>query len=227
LKLKNSYVAIIPARGGSKGLPRKNVLLLAGKPLIAHTISAALDSGVFSNVYVTTDCDEIKEVAFASGAQVIDRPKILATDSSSSLDVITHTLNTIELLTSHFILLQPTSPLRNAEHIVKSVQRFEEGDEITLVSVSECIDTPLKTLYLGSDGMMRPMRNWADLTTPRQILPKTFKPNGAIYISNCLSFLESNRLIDSLSVFFIMDARASFDVDNVDDFMRVQKVISE
>ena len=222
MQTKN-IVAIITARGGSKGLPRKNVLDLNGKPLIAHTIDAALESKIFSKVIVTTDDKEIKEVSLKYGAEVIDRPENLATDNASSLDVIEHTL--IELYSrgenySHFILLQPTSPLRKASHIIEAWEKYIQDSASSLVSVTETEHTPFKML-IEKDGMVQPLTQWSDLTKPRQTLPKAYLPNGAIYISKADKFLKQKNLFLSPLVLYKMTRRESIDIDTIEDLNRI------
>lgn len=225
--MNNSYVAIIPARGGSKGLPRKNVLNLAGKPLIAHTIEAAFESKCFESVWVSTDCLEIKSVAMGYGAQVIDRPSELATDNASSLDVITHALKYIshEVNANRFVLLQPTSPLRQAIHIKESIKQFEGGSESKLVSAQKVEDCPFKMIYCEG-GSYRPMREWADLTMPRQNLPAVYKPNGAIYIADIRTYLQDQILLDANTDCYLMNSDDSLDIDTHKDFLKVEGIIS-
>lgn len=225
--MDNRYTAIIPARGGSKGLPRKNVLDLAGRPLISHTIEAALGSNCFESVWVTTDCPEIKSVAVGCGAQVIDRPVELATDNASSLDVITHALKYIshDVNANRFVLLQPTSPLRQAVHIKESIKQFEGGNESKLVSVQKVEDSPFKMIYV-EDGSFRPMREWADLTMPRQSLPAAYKPNGAIYIADIYTYLQDQILLDANTGCYLMNSDDSLDIDTDKDFLKVEEIIS-
>jgi len=222
----NKIVAIITARGGSKGLPRKNVLDLNAKPLIAHTIEAALKSEMFSKVIVTTDDIEIKEVSIKYGADVIDRPKELATDTASSLDVIEHTLRSLKEdgnEFSHFILLQPTSPLRTQKHIKEAWAKYENDNANSLVSVSEVEHTPFKMLIEDDNGNIKPLTNWRDLTKPRQQLPKAYLPNGAIYISEVENFLNTKNLFKSPLGIFVMGKEESVDVDTKEDLNTIDR----
>jgi CMP-N-acetylneuraminic acid synthetase len=208
-------VAIITARGGSKGLPRKNVLDLNGKPLIAHTIDAAINSKLFKKVIVTTDDKEIKNVSLEYGAEVIDRPKELATDTASSLDVLEHTLLDLQANGenySHFILLQPTSPIRNEIHIQEAWKKYSEEEASSLISVVKVEHTPFKML-IEKDGKIEPLTQWEDLTKPRQQLPKAFLPNGAIYISEVNRFLKAKNLFEKPLEIYIMSQEDSIDID--------------
>ena len=145
-------LALIPARGGSKGLLGKNLAELAGKPLIVHTIDAAQQSGVFRKLVVSTDDEAIAEVSRAVGAEVLMRPTELAQDHSSSLDVIEHALAAYELTEGRFCLLQPTSPLRNAGHIREGVTLLMDSGASSLISARELEHHPLKSLILQNDG---------------------------------------------------------------------------
>ena len=227
---KNTYTAIITARGGSKGLPRKNVLPLVGKPMIAYTIISALESNIFERVVVTTDCQEIKSVSKTWGAEVIERPAHLSLDTSSSIDAIEHAiieLKNKEWFSTEFVLLQPTSPLRNKEHLIDSVKLYEEGKAKTLCSITEVVESPFKTIYKNNNGDFSAIREWEDLTKARQVLPKAYKTNGAIYIANIEKFLSSRNLIDKDSLFYEMSHQVSIDVDDMNDFRLVERVMSQ
>lgn len=220
-------VAIITARGGSKGLPRKNVLDLAGKPLIAHTIDAAKDSKIFDKIIVTTDDQEIKDVSLRYGAEVIDRPCELATDTASSLDVIEHTLLELQKKDerfSHFVLLQPTSPLRNSIHIKEAWDKHMVENANSLVSVVE-VDHPPQKMLIEENGEIKPLTKWEDLTKPRQQLPKAYQPNGAIYIGDIEKFLSSKNIFEKPLSIFEMDRKSSVDIDSEEDLRKVNNVI--
>ncbi len=223
----SNIVAIITARGGSKGLPRKNVLDLNGKPLIAHTIDAAIKSNIFSKIVVTTDDEEIKNVSLKYKAEVIDRPASLATDTASSLDVIEHTLkelqNNGEIFT-HFILLQPTSPLRTEKHIQEAWGKYIDKKANSLVSVGEVEHSPFKML-IEKDGKIEPLTRWEDLTMPRQKLPKAYSPNGAIYINKVAEFFKNKNIFEKPLSMYIMDVASSMDIDSQEDLNKINKKV--
>jgi len=220
--MNKRIVAIITARGGSKGLPRKNVLDLNGKPLIAHTIDAAKESQVFDKIVVTTDDKEIKEVSLSFGAEVIDRPAELATDMASSLDVLVHALSTLSTEEfTHFVLLQPTSPLRNGEHIREAMEMYSTSNAKSLVSVTEVEHTPYK-LLLEKEGEIVPLFSEEYLTMPRQKLPTTYRINGAIYISKVFDFLQSSNLFEKPLDIYKMDSDSSIDIDTYMDIEQIQ-----
>ena len=223
--MKKKIVAIITARGGSKGLPRKNVLDLNGKPLIAHTIDAAKESQVFDKIVVTTDDKEIKEVSLKFGAEVIDRPAELATDMASSIDVLLHALRELSVEEfTHFVLLQPTSPLRNGEHIQESMNIYSTSNAKSLVSVTEVEHTPYK-LLLEEEGEIVPLFSEEYLTMPRQKLPTTYRINGAIYISKVSDFLNKNSLFEKPLVVYKMDQGSSMDIDTQEDLVGAKNLL--
>ena len=224
----NNYVAIIPARGGSKGLPKKNILDLAGKPLIAHTIEAAINSQCFTDVFVTTDCAEIKKISLQWGAKVIDRPAELATDEASSLDVINHVLSIHAErgeLTKFFMLLQPTSPCRDSKHIQEAINKHTLTSSNSLVSLMKSDHSIQKYVYKRKDNI-KPVFSWNDLTKPRQELEDTFGINGAIYISTSQDFLEQSNLFLSPLIGYEMDRKSSIDIDNAEDLYLAEYYLS-
>lgn len=226
--MKNKIVAIITARGGSKGLPRKNVLDLCGKPLIAHTIDAAIKSNIFDKIVVTTEDQEIKEVSIQYGAEVINRPAELATDTASSIDVTEHSLtyllnqgNTF----SHFMLLQPTSPLRKENHIKESWEKYINQNANSLVSVVEVNHPPQKMLIENNNGAIVPLTQWEDLTKPRQQLEKAYQPNGAIYICNVEKFLENKNIFEKPLTIYKMNNKCSIDIDSSSDLLKATTIL--
>jgi len=225
--MKNKLIAIITARGGSKGLPRKNVLDLCGKPLIAHTIESAINSNIFHKIIVSTDDKEIKEVSIKYGADVIDRPKELATDTASSLDVIEHSLSSLIELGenyTHFVLLQPTSPLRNEIHIKDSWTTYLDTNANSLVSVVEVEHPPQKMLIQNKSGDILPLTKWEDLTKPRQQLENAYQPNGAIYISKIKNFLLNKNIFEKPLKIFKMDIDSSIDIDSSFDLIKASNL---
>ena len=221
-----NMVAIIPARGGSKGLPRKNLRELGGIPLIAWTINAAKECPLIDSVIVTSDDPEILSVSAQYGAdELITRPPQLATDSASSIGAITHALtNTAE--STNFILLQATSPLRSHEHISKAITDFQTLGTNSLVSVTESTESPFWTFTI-EQGLLRPVINTKELVYQRQGLPKTYVLNGAIYIQKTKNFIANKRMVTEDSVPFLMDSNSSADIDTLEDLKTVEKYLSQ
>lgn len=208
-------VAIITARGGSKGLPRKNVLPLAGKPLIAHSILAARECRLISRCIVSTEDPEIKQVSLDYGAEVIDRPAELATDLALSADVVRHVLETLASagrLPDYFVLLQPTSPLRTGTHVTQCLQAFLASSAACTVSVTETEHHPYKDFTL-EQGHLHPLFGTEYLSQPRQRLPAVYRPNGAIYAMKSRTFLERHSFFVEPALPYIMENNDSIDID--------------
>ena len=199
--------AIITARGGSKRLPNKNIKNLCGKPLIAYSIQAALNCGVLEGCYVTTDEINIASVASKFGAEIINRPSKLATDTASSYDVVLHALKEIKsrqgVLPEAFVLLQPTSPLRTAESLKKCIAEWEESGAASAVSIVKMEHHPYKT-FLLCNGKLEPMMDFASLNIPNQSLPEAYRTNGAIYIVKTIPFIKERTFFPSPQYFFYM-----------------------
>lgn len=224
------YLAIITARGGSKRLKDKNILPLAGKPLITHTIDAALDCGRFATVMVSSDSDAILDVAARAGAMTIKRPAHLAADMSTSEDAVRHALETVTGNDTHphaadFVLLQPTSPLRTATHIAEAIDIYERDGLKSLASVTACHHPPQKTLIRTAEGEVRPLTTWEDLSKPRQILPDAYQTNGAIYISDIAAFLATHNFFTQPFGIYEMLPEYSLDIDDAGDFHLAEQTI--
>ncbi len=224
-------VAIITARGGSKGLPGKNIKLLAGKPLIAHTINAAIDSDMFDKVIVTTDDYEIKQISLQYGAEVIDRPKELATDGATSSDVVAHVLEKLmetDCDASTFVLLQPTSPLRNKVHIKEALNQYHQLAGRSLISVCLASNHPYKSLLSIDDknDALIPTIDWLSLSAPRQQLPEAYHINGAIYIGEAKLFLAQRTFFVKPLLTYLMDQNDSVDIDTEQDFLFTEYLLT-
>lgn len=220
-------LAIIPARGGSKGLPRKNILPMAGRPLIAWTIAAALGAKSVRRVIVSTDCPEIAEAAQAAGADVpFLRPEALATDTATSADVVRHAL---EACPGHdrFALLQPTSPLRTAEDIDAASQLMTDQGATSCVSVCLAEQSPFLMYFHDSDsGLRRVIADPAYQGLRRQDLPDVVRLNGALYLCAVDHFLTHDRFVDDQTLGFVMPPSRSVDIDTLDDFKAAEALLA-
>jgi CMP-N,N'-diacetyllegionaminic acid synthase len=225
-----TFLAIIPARGGSKRLPRKNLLDLAGKPLIAWTIQAALGCPLIDEVMVTTDDDEIAGIAKEYGAAVpFIRPKALASDTTTSFDVVKHV---IEFYQSEMgkkfdfiLLLQPTSPLRNSQHITEAINLLSIKNADAIVSVCEVEHSPLWANVLPADHSMVCFLRENVINKRSQDLKVFYRLNGAIYICDVNVLLDKKKfLIDDAIYAYPMLAEHSVDIDNQIDLF-VSKAI--
>lgn len=215
-------IAIIPARGGSKRLPGKNIKDLAGKPMIAWTIEAALDSGVFDYVFVSTDCEEIVKVAKKFGAKVpFLRPEELANDTATTNDVVTHLVNWFEKehdqKISTIAILQPTSPLRNSLHIKEAMSLMQEKSAKAIVSVCELEYSIQFCNQLSSNGSMDGFVKPQDIKRTQDLEPY-YRLNGALYLfrRDCVGKLSS--LYSEGTYPYIMSLSSSIDIDTEDDF---------
>ena len=223
--MTKKVLAIIPARGGSKGLPRKNIIYLAGKPLIAWTIEASLDSKYITKTIVSSDSDEILEVAKRYGSEILKRPDELATDISSSEVVVKHTLESIKEKFDYVVLLQPTSPLRDTNDIDSAFEKLFSLDATALISVCECDNKILKTFKENELGYIEGISNNKYPFMRRQDLPKTYMSNGAIYIIKVDDFFKNNSFFTDKTISFIMDEVKSMDIDVRDDLNKVERFI--
>ncbi len=228
--MKDKILAIIPARSGSKGLKDKNIKNLNGKPLIAYTIEAALKSGVFKDVVVSTDSEEYKKISEEYGAWVpFLRSKDLSKDTSSTNEVIKDVILKLKDAGKEYdalMILQPTSPLRDEEDIRNSENLLYEKKANSVVSMCECDHSPLLTKAL--DGNMNLDGFLSDLKqTRRQDLKKIYRLNGAIYLIKVDYFLKYQDFYKENSYAYIMDKNKSIDIDNIYDFKLAEILMDE
>ncbi|MEP6667792.1 MAG: acylneuraminate cytidylyltransferase family protein [Chthoniobacter sp.] len=211
-------VALIPARGGSKAVPRKNVLPVAGKPLIAWTIEAALRSANLSKVIVSTDNDEIAEVATRYGAEVpFMRPAELATDAAGSLGVVLHALDWLAAQggePDYLLLLQPTSPLRTSADIDGAARLAIERQADAVLGICEATPHPWLTCGLSPDGKIGSFFGDVDEHLPRQQYPPAYVLNGAIYLNRPASLRATRSFQPPGALGYIMPVERSLDIDS-------------
>jgi CMP-N,N'-diacetyllegionaminic acid synthase len=228
----HSILGIIPARGGSKGLPNKNIRECAGMPLIGWSIQAAAGSLFLDRAVVSTDSPEIAKVAAACGGDVpFLRPEHLASDTAAILDAINHTIDSLKAAGEKYdyvVLLQPTSPLRTSADIDGAIQRYfegREGPEDTLVSVFR-VDAKYALLMYRNHAGFLDLAVPIDVRNPRrQELPECFLPNGAIYIG-ALSYLTRS-FYSERTVIYEMAAERSVDVDRLEDLEVAARLLRE
>lgn len=225
--MTKKVLAIIPARGGSKGLPGKNIIDLAGKPLIAWTVESSLCSKYITKTIVSSDSDEILEVSKKYCSEILKRPSELATDTSSSEVVVKHALESVEEKFEYVVLLQPTSPLRNEIDINSAFEKLFSTDATALISVCEYDNKILKAFKKNEFGYIEGVFNNQYPFMRRQDLPKTYMSNGAIYIIKVDEFLKNNSFFTDKTVSFLMDEIKSLDVDTGEDLEKVKKYINE
>ena len=218
-------LAIIPARGGSKGIPRKNIRELAGKPLIMHTIEAALNSGVLDRVVVSTEDSEIAGLVRGYGVEVIDRPQELATDTAATEPVLEHAITFLEKQENYWpdiiVLLQATSPLRQSQHIKGAMAEFLSSSFDSLLSV--CLSHVFIWRIRGNgaeplnyDYRQRPMK---------QDMPQEFRENGAIYIFRKEILREHHSRLGGKTGLYVMSEEDSLEIDSEYDFWLCQQAM--
>jgi len=216
-------IAVIPARGGSRGIPRKNIKLMLGKPLIQYTIEAALGAKCIDEVYVSTEDEEIANIARSLGAKIIDRPKELAGDRVSTFDVIKHAnevLNSPEII----IVLQPTSPLRSSQEI-------DEAKALLTPEVETVVGVCEKHNYhwsINEDGYAQPSFKER---LPRQLIRRSYFENGSIYITRTQVYLNNDyKLGMGISStgkvkLFQMSEKHFIDIDSEFDWKVVKSIL--
>lgn len=222
-------LAIIPARRGSKGLPDKNIRLLLDKPLMAYSIEAAKESGLFDRVYVSTDSEKYKKIAEECGATVpFLRPDELSGDTASSWDVVAEALNRFLEMGEDYneiALLQPTSPLRKAEDIVNAHNLMEEKEALAVIGVCPMDHSPFWSNILPGDGSMSGFIPPEVLKAPRQSLPEYYRINGAMYFikKECLDNIKE--LYENRCFAYVMPPQRSVDIDTITDFYLAEAIL--
>lgn len=215
----NKILAIIPARGGSKGVPRKNIKLLAGKPLIAWTIEEAKKSKYIDRLVLSSEDEEIIAVAKSYGCEVpFVRPMELAQDDTPGIDPVLHALDQLPGY-DIVVLLQPTSPLRTVQDIDEGLDFFEKHQANSCVSVSEVSKSPYWMYKLDDHSVLQRLLEKDQMITRRQDLPKIYVPNGALYITK-VDYLVKYKLFyarDTLG--YLMSRKRSLDIDDEIDFI--------
>lgn len=228
VKMKPKTLAIIPARSGSKGLPRKNIKPLCGRPLIYYTIREAFKSKYISKTIVSTEDEKISEISNEYNAEVIKRPLHLAEDETPTIDVIFHVLQILK--TKKFkpkvvVLLQPTSPLRNAQDIDNAMELFIKSDCESVVSVCKT-EHSIYWSFKIDNGYLQSIFEGNYLKMRRQDLPKIYRPNGAIYISTPEMLRKYNSFYCSKIIPNVMPPERSLDIDDEIDFMLAELLMS-
>ncbi len=221
---RTRLVAIIPARGGSKSIPNKNMTLVAGRPLIDYTITVAMESD-FDEVIVSTDNHRIAEFAKSSGCLVRERPANISHDQSRVVDAVLDVAENCGLSAgTHIMVLQPTSPLREAHHVREAIALLPNESSAAVVSVVECEHHPFKSVEI-QDHKFAPTNNFAALEMSRQTLPRRFRPNGAIYFAPLQLTRKSASLVPVGSVAYEMSREASLDIDDQFDLQMAETLL--
>jgi N-acylneuraminate cytidylyltransferase len=221
-----NVLAVIPARGGSKGLPGKNILPVHGRPLLSWTTDAALAAAALDRVVVSSDSDAILAAARACGVEALRRPAELATDTATTLDVVLHALDACP---GHdvVVVLQPTSPLRTAADIDAALDRFAASGAPSCVSVCEAEQSPYWMYRLGDGQALLPVVEGALQATRRQDLPAVYVLNGAVYVADAAWLRTTRAFVAAGTVAHVMPPERSLDIDTAHDFERFEKTVTE
>lgn len=222
-------LALVPARGGSVGVPRKNLRQVNGRSLLDYTLDAAFRSSFIDRTFLSSDDDELLAAGLERGAETIRRPAWAATDTSTATDVVAHFLGTLDpdTLAEDPIVayLQPTSPLRTSQHIDSAFRLLEAKDASVVVSVLQLKRSPYKSLVKDERGLLQPIFGPSDTTANRQDLPAAYYPNGAIYLFRVSEFQNRKTFPCAGAEAFEMNDRDSLDIDTEEDFAALRAIM--
>jgi CMP-N-acetylneuraminic acid synthetase len=226
-------LGLIPARGGSKGIPRKNIRPLCGKPLLQYTADAALASRRLTRVALTTDDDEIARIGEACGLDVpFRRPADLADDATPMLPVVQHALRWFEQHGARFdavCLLQPTNPLRRTADIDRCIERLDESGADAVITMLRVPDefNPHWVFFEAPDGTLRLSTGERTPIARRQDLPPALHREGSVYVTRTRVVLEDDSLYGTRTIPHVMSAADSVNIDDPEDWARAEARISE
>jgi CMP-N-acetylneuraminic acid synthetase len=209
--------ALITARGGSKGIPKKNIVKLCGKPLIHWTVESAIKSRYIDKIFLSTDSDEIMKSVKKFPVEVpFKRPKNISTDAATSTDVILHFIDWMKkngMAYDTLLLLQPTSPFRKSEHIDSSIRKFVGNKEaLSLISVTGNIKSPYLSRIINAEGYIENLFK-KKIEKRRQDIPVTYNINGAIYLMDIKNFQKYKTFQTPKTLSYIMPYCSSVDID--------------
>lgn len=217
-------LALVPARGGSKGIPRKNIRTMAGKPLIAWTIEAALRSSHIQSVVVSTEDEEIARVAQECGAEVpFRRPAELARDETPGIDPVLDALDRLPDVDA-VLLLQPTSPLRTTEDIDRCIGMAQERNAESCVSVSRVDEHPSWMYRLDDAGHLLPLLEGPRVAR-RQDLAPLYAVNGALYLARAESIRRTRSFVTAETVGYVMPRERAVDIDTMLDWQLAELLL--
>lgn len=220
------YIAVIPARGGSKGIKDKNLQLVGGVSLLARAIRSAKKIPNISRVIVSTDSEKIMQEALNHNAEVHKRREQTSSDSAKTIEVIKDIYNDMNLTDEVCILLQATSPLREVKDIQACMKEYENNNTIkSVVSVTASDHHPYKMVVQDDAGQIAAIRYMSDLEAPRQALPKALRINGAVYVSNFKDIIKHNTFFSQPTKFVEMGESESIDIDSHADLNRANLII--
>ncbi|HJX05178.1 MAG TPA: acylneuraminate cytidylyltransferase family protein [Candidatus Nanoarchaeia archaeon] len=223
-------IAVIPARGGSKTLPRKNILPIDEKPLIYYSIKHALESEYLDKTIVSTEDAEIKSISEQFGAGVLIRPPELATDKAPTIGVLYHVLDHFEKKKEFFdilVLLEPTSPLRKKGDIDRAIELFVKNynKADALVSLGEIALEKPHIAKIIKGGFVVPFVKVKEKITHRQQLEKTFFPYGVIYLSKTSALKKTGTFYQKRTIPYLIERWQNYEVDDLYDFIAIEAIL--
>jgi len=226
--------ALVPARAGSKGIPQKNIYPINGKPLIDFTLDAAVASQDIDEVFVSSDSRKILEHVISKQVNTILRPKDIAKDNSSAVDVVNHFYKYLvkndyikQEEDFYIIYLQPTSPLRDTQIINKSFRLLRKSKSDSLISLVKNQFTPYKSFLIDKKGLAESLFEESMTNKNRQNLRDTYRANGAIYTFLFSKFVLNKGFPSNKSISFIMNEEESLDIDSYEDVDRLKLILSK
>ena len=222
MSTKKNIIVIIPARGGSKGIPKKNIINFLGKPLIEHSISYAKTSDLVSNIYVSTDCSEIAKVALKNTVNVIDRPQSISGDKASTESALIHTLKNITSKPDAIVLLQPTSPLRPKNSLNEALNHFLNNSYDSLLSIS-----PTHRFHWMIDNKKAiPKYDFNNRPRRQDMKPENINyiENGSLYISTYENLVNNNNRLGGNIGYIIFDEKYSYEIDSMNDLQFLENL---
>lgn len=223
--------ALVPARGGSRGIPQKNLRTVGGESLVEKALKIALGSSRVDHTYLSSDDEDILNVGRKLSASVIKRPSEFSSDTATAEQVVSHFLEELSEETvnadAYVAYLQPTSPLRTVRHLDCAFDLMEKKRSHLLVSVSEMEKSPFKSFILDNQGLLKSLFEEKMSNLRRQDLPRTFNPNGAIYVFKMSDFLRRKGFPSNGAIPFIMSREESIDVDTELDLRLAEQILGE
>ena len=225
MSIKKNIIAIIPARGGSKGIPKKNIINFLGKPLVVHSIDYAKSSNLISDIYLSTDDSDIAKIGLDNGAKIINRPLSISGDEASTESALLHVLENINNKPDVIILLQPTSPLRPKNNLDKVFEHFFSNNYDSLLSISPTHRFFWKINEENAipkyDFNNRPRRQDIKLEDINYI------ENGSLYISTYENLINNNNRLGGNIGYVIFDEKYSYEIDSITDLKFLEALSKE
>ena len=225
MSIKKNIIAIIPARGGSKGIPKKNIINFLGKPLMVHSIDYAKSSNLISDIYLSTDDSDIAKIGLDNGAKIINRPLSISGDEAPTESALLHVLENINNKPDVIILLQPTSPLRPKNNLDKVFEHFFSNNYDSLLSISPTHRFFWKINEANAipkyDFNNRPRRQDIKLEDINYI------ENGSLYISTYENLINNNNRLGGNIGYVIFDEKYSYEIDSITDLKFLEALSKE